>query len=260
MLEVLPCSVLTCNVALIWAYTNLSWSLVFSMYTFIVRCNVFFPLNFRRTERDAPESVLSKFLFGALNVFWHSTERLRVQSKWSAGYVDQSHPFQTANRKCWLCLRHLALYSNNTWNRRLRRSNCWQAAPREAPRWSWTSVVLLPDLNVFVNIRKVVNWLLSPLRSVTEHIRLQQRTEKQQLLRVPFCLSVSKICRGCHNKIKINLFSPHIIMDSTCGGRGSVVNAMSSHLFLLDFFKVRCCLLGEQRLHLRRRCELACKK
>ena len=135
MLEVLPCSVLTCNVVLIWAYTNLSWSLVFSLHTFMVECNVFFPLNFRRTERDAPESVLSKFLFGALNVFWHSTERLRVQSKWSAGYVDQSHPFQTANRKCWLCLRHLALYSNNTWNRRLRRSNCWQAKKqhREMP-------------------------------------------------------------------------------------------------------------------------------
>ena len=101
---------------------------------------------------------------------------------------------------------------------------------------------------------------MSPLRSVTEHIRLQRRTEKQQLLRVLFCLSVSKICRGCHNKIKINLFSPHIVMDSTCGGRGSVVNAMSSHLFLLDFLKVRFCLPCEQRLHLRRRCELACKK
>lgn len=100
---------------------------------------------------------------------------------------------------------------------------------------------------------------MSPLRSVTEHIRLQQRTEKQQLLRVPFCLSVSKICRGCHNKIKRNLFCLYIVMDSACGRRGSVVNAMSSHLFLLDFLKVRFCLPCEQRLHLRRRCRLACK-
>ena len=127
---------LTYNVALIWAYTNLSWSLVFSLYTFMVGCNVFFfSLNFRRTERDAPESVLSKFSFGALNVFWRSTERLRVQSKWSADYVEQSHPFQTANRKCWLCLRHLALYSNKTWNRRLRRSNRWQAKKQPLKRF-----------------------------------------------------------------------------------------------------------------------------
>ena len=45
-------------------------------------------------------------------------------------------------------------------------------------------------------------------------------------------------------------------MDSACGRRGSVVNAMSSHLFLLDFLKVRFCLPCKQRLHLRRRVTL----